>query len=329
LVAVNPGSNTITMFNIDPNDATNLTMVGKPVNTLGEFPTSLTLSAKLGQACVVNGGAKAGVSCFSMCAENGLTALDTSLRAFDLNQTTPPTGPANTVSQIFFNEDSSALLTTVKGNPAVNNTGFISVFPVVDSVVSTKDVRSSPEGTALLFGTALIAGTGNVFVTDAAFGSATLAISAGGNVAGSAKAAAAANVASTLATTKIANQHATCWATISELTKTAFVTDVGVNQLVEIDTTTGKLIKSLASTNGNPGMIDLVSAGNFIYALSPGNGTTKPAVTVFDVSKGSGSKLLHPCVDQNILLTYRAAAKEIQNFQPAGVPDSSQGMTFA
>lgn len=285
------------MFVIDPNDATNLTMVGKPVDTLGEFPTSLTLSAKLGQACVVNGGAKAGVSCFAMCNESGLTPLDQSLRPFDLNQTTPPAGPANTVSQIFFNEDSSALLTTVKGNPAVNNTGFISVFPVVNNLVATKDVRSSPEGTALLFGTALIAGTSNVFVTDAAFGSATLAISSAGSVGGSSsKAAAAANVASTLATTKIANQHATCWATISELTKTAFVTDVGVNQLVEIDTTSGKIIKSLESTNGNPGMIDLVSAGNFIYALSPGNGTTKPAVTVFDVSNGSGSKLPHPIV---------------------------------
>lgn len=285
------------MFNIDPNDATNLTMVGKPVDTLGEFPISVTLSSKLGQACVANGGAKAGVACFSMCAENGLTALDTSLRAFDIKQKTPPTGPANTVSQIFFNEDSSALLTTVKGDPAVNNTGFISVFPVVDSVVSTKDVRSSPSGTALLFGTALVPGSNNVFVTDAAFGSVTLAISPNGNVGGKAdKAAAAADVASTVATTKIDNQKATCWATISDVTKTAFVTDVGVNQLVEIDPASGDLIKSLASTNGNPGMIDLVSAGNFIYALSPGNGTTKPAVTVFDVSEGSGSKFPQlPC----------------------------------
>ena len=40
-------------------------------------------------------------------------------------------------------------------------------------------------------------------------------------------------------------------------------------------------------------MIDLVSAGNFIYALSPGNATTKAAVTVFDVSGGQGSKLIH------------------------------------
>jgi len=83
-----------------------------------------------------------------------------------------------------------------------------------------------------------------------------------------------------------------------------------VNHLVEVDTTTGQLVKELLSGNGNPGMIDLVSAGNFLYALSPGNGKVKAAVTVFDVSGGRGT------------------AKEIQNFSPAGVPDSAQGMAF-
>lgn len=63
-------------------------------------------------------------------------------------------------------------------------------------------------------------------------------------------------------------------------------------------------------TNGNPGMIDLVSAGHFVYALSPGNATTGAAVTVFDVSGGQGT------------------AKQIQNFSPTGVTDSAQGMTF-
>lgn len=57
-------------------------------------------------------------------------------------------------------------------------------------------------------------------------------------------------------------------------------------------------------------MIDLVSKGNFVYALSPGNKTTKAAVTVFDVSGGQGT------------------AKQIQNFNPTGVEDSAQGMTF-
>jgi hypothetical protein len=272
------------MFDIDSKDPTKLTMVGQPADTLGEFPMSVTLSATLNQACVANSGAKAGITCFSMCATNGLKALDTSLRAFDINQTTPPVGPTNTVSQTFFNEDSTALITTVKGNPAVNNTGFLSLFPVVNNSVSSQDIRSSPAGTAVLFGTALIPNSTNIFVTDASFGSATLSISAD-------------NIAVVSASTKIADQAATCWATISDVTKSGFVTDVAVNHLVEVDTTSGRLIRELNSTNGNPGMVDLVSAGNFIYALSPGNATTKAAVTVFDISGGQGSKLTWAWLD--------------------------------
>lgn len=59
---------------------------------------------------------------------------------------------------------------------------------------------------------------------------------------------------------------------------------------MEIDTASGGIIRTLKLNNGNPGMIDLVSAGKFVYALSPGNGTIKAAVTVFDVSGGRGSK---------------------------------------
>jgi hypothetical protein len=279
------------MFTIDSTDPTKLTMVGQPADTLGEFPMSVTLSTTLNQACVANSGAKAGIACFSMCPTNGLKALDTSLRAFNINQTTPPVGPTNTVSQTFFNADSTALLTTVKGNPTVNNTGFLSVFPVVNNSVSAEDVRSSPAGTAVLFGTALIPNSSDIFITDASFGTATLAISSG-------------NIATVAASTNIADQVATCWAAFSDVTKSAFVTDVAVNHLVEVDTSSGKLIRELNLTNGNPGMIDLVSAGNFIYALSPGNATTKAAVTVFDVSGGQGSKLLPLYEDWTTVLTW-------------------------
>lgn len=79
------------------------------------------------------------------------------------------------------------------------------------------------------------------------------------------------------------------------MTGTAFVTDVAVNHLVEIDTATGQIVKDLESTNGNPGMIDLVIAGRFIYTLSPGNATTKTSVAVFDVSGGRGCKLYSIC----------------------------------
>lgn len=290
----------MTMFTINQDDPTVLKMVGKPVYTQGDFPVSVTLSTLLGQACVANTGAKAGVACFSMCTTMGLTPLDMNLRPFDLNQSTPPVGPFNTVSQVFFNEDSTALMTTVKGDPTVNNTGFISVIPVHNGQPDgRREVRSSPKGlpnnSAVLFGTANIPGnTSALFVTDASFGSATLIFDDR-------------NRASISAETLITDQVATCWASISDTTQTAFITDVKVNHLVEVDFTSGNLIRELNSTNGNLGMIDLVSAGNFIYALSPGNQTH---VAVFDVSGGPGT------------------AKEVQNFLVPGAGSASQGMTF-
>lgn len=198
------------------------------------------------------------------------------------------------MSHVLFNEDSSLLLTTVKGDPTKpGQNGFISAFPVENGAVSRQETRSSPNGTAVLFGTANVDST-TVVATDASFGAATLTQS---------------QTSFTLRSkTPIGNQKATCWAAFSPLTKTVFVTDVGVNHLVEIDPNDGSIVKQLELTNGNPGMIDLAAAGKFVYALSPANGTK---VGVFDVSGGKG------------------AVKEVQNFQVAaeGNSASSMGMT--
>lgn len=296
--AVNAGSNTLSMFTIDAVDATKLTLLGQPVNTAGDFPVTLAVSTRHKLACVGNTGAKAGIACASFSAKTGLSAMDT-LRPFSLNQVTPPTGPLNTVADTFFNGNQSVLFTTIKGDPTVNNTGFLSAFSVTPrGKVSTQETRSSPAGTAVLFGTVGIPGTNNLLATDASFGAAIIGLSGG----------TAPNKGTVLASAKIADQAATCWATVSHATKTGFVTDVAVNHLIEIDVTTGAIIKELALANGNPGMIDLEAAGKFIYALSPGSANATSKVAVFDVSGGKGN------------------AKAIQNFGLKGVGPRAQGM---
>lgn len=278
-------------------------MVGAPVSVPGEFPVTVAASAKNQLVCVGTTGTINGVSCSSF-STKGLTPMD-SLRSFDINQTTPPMGPTNTVSQLFFSLDESRLFATVKGDPTVNNTGFFSVFPVEGktwrsaATLATTDIRSSPSGTAVLFGSKDIPGTSNVFVTDASFGGAVLAVDF------------ASNTASTIAKQEVEGQAATCWSTISGVTGTAFVADVGVNRLVEMSLTDASIVSELdLSGNGDPGLIDLEAAGNFIYALSPGNGTTQAAVTVVDVSGGAGS------------------GKQVQHFQlgAMGVDKNAQGM---
>lgn len=282
LFAVNAGSNTVTMFAIDAQDPTKLTMVGKPVAVPAEFPTTVAASQKNKMVCVGSTGAKAGVSCSRFSAQ-GMQAMD-ALRPFDLGQTTPPVGPTNTVSQVFFSNDEKTLFTTVKGDPPKNNTGFLAAFAVqpgcgrggAGGAVAAKGMMSSPKGTAVLFGASTIPGSSDLFVTDASFGAAVLSV-------GGAGAGAHAKAATIKGMGMVDGQKATCWATVSAATQTAFVTDVGTNRLVEMSLADASIQGEIdLSANGDPGLIDLKAAGNFIYALSPGNGTTQAAVTVVD-----------------------------------------------
>jgi len=266
---------------ISAQDPTKLTILGQPISVRGEFPNTVAASAKNKLVCVGSTGAIAGISCSSF-SESGLSPMD-ELREFDIGQRTPPIGPTNTVSQTFFSHDESFLFTTVKGDPAVNKTGFLSTFPVsrnscnsTSAVLSRSETRSSPQDTAVLFGSANIPWTNNVFVTDASFGAAILSFDR------------TQGIASLVSKQAIEGQMATCWATVSSFTKTAFVTDVGTNRIVEMSLKDAHIISQVdLSQNGDPGLIDLRAAGEFLYALSPGNGTTQAAVTVVKVSGGS------------------------------------------
>jgi hypothetical protein len=300
IFAVNSASNTVSMLAINPHDPLCLTLVGQPVAVPGEFPNTVSASTKNKLVCVATTGAVAGVSCATF-SHQGIGAMD-KLRPFDIGQSTPPKGPLNTVSQTLFSDDETKLLTMVKGDPTANNTGFVSVFDVqqqqgCEASLSTREVRSSPNGTAVLFGTARIPGSTSLFATDASFGAAVVSVDQRGK-------------ATAPSQQKIDGQKATCWATFSPATDSAFVTDVGVNRLVEMSTKDASIIKEYdLSTNQEPGMIDLFSAGNFVYALAPGNGTTGAAITVMDVSGGQGK------------------AKQVQRFSLAGFAGSAaQGM---
>ncbi|MCJ1307980.1 hypothetical protein MMC25_001630 [Agyrium rufum] len=314
IFAINPGSSDLSVFAMNPKNPLSLIQLGKPRPTNGDFPVTLGVSEKNSLVCVGNSGALSGISCAKFCSSTGLGDFD-ALRPFNLGQTTPPSGPFNGIADSFFSEDESMLITTVKGNmPSANGSaasfpGFMSVFPVNagNGVTgpqlgsASTEVRTSPPGTGVLFGTVPIPGAKDnaLFVTDALFGAGIMTIS------GKSKAAAL------TARTPIAGQMATCWVTISLVSKTAFVTDVAVNSLTEMDLSTGKIIKHYLLTNGNFGMTDLESGGNFIYALSVAVPEKQAAtmVTVFDVSGGPGT------------------AKQIQNYEIGmGVIGNAQGM---
>src|SRR5262249_38320342 len=145
-------------------------------------------------------------------------------RLLGLNQTNPPTGPQNTVSDILFNHDQSQLLVSVKGDP--NGTvGFIANFDVSGRSplsLSANPVKSTPENGVLPFSMTVVGKSGDtVMNTDAAFG---VSISKfdpkSGNILSSSSVA-------------INNQTATCWSSISPRTHSIYVTDVGNANVTE------------------------------------------------------------------------------------------------
>lgn len=252
---MNAGSNTLSMFAIDEADPTKLTLVGQPVSVLGEFPNTVAASDKNKLVCVASSSAKAGISCTSFSAQ-GIGTMD-GLRTINLQQTTPPVGPTNTVSQVFFSNDESTLFTTVKGDPTKNNTWFLGSFRVYDigsyTSVAEQGIMSSQEGTAVLFGPSAIPGSNDLFVTDASFGAAVLYVDP------------QKGIATIKGKTTIDGQSATFWVAISPVTNTAFVTDAGVNRVVEMSMTDASIVAIVdLSVNGDPGHTDLRTAGNFL-----------------------------------------------------------------
>lgn len=203
------------LFSIDTKDPTELTMIGQHVDTMGDIPRKNNI------ACLGNSGAQAGIACFSMNYRQGLKPLSEFPIVFSLNQTTQPVGPFNTFSHVFFNQDETMLFTTVKGGPIKKTTGFLSMLPAQKGGIGTQGIRSSTPGTQALFGTT-IPDFNNILAKDAAFGVGAATASTNGTPA-------------IVHKTTIGSQSATCWAAVSPMRKTAFVTDIGMDNLVEVD----------------------------------------------------------------------------------------------
>jgi hypothetical protein len=292
------------MFTINPTDPTQLTMIGTPTNTLGEFPVAVAFSQKHGTACVLNSGGQSNLGCFAV-SNQGLTPLTDTVRSLGLNQTNPPTGPAKTVSDILFNQDQSQLVVSVKGDPTATP-GFIANFAVTQEscgiALSAQPVKSTPDKGVLPFSMTLVGISGDILLnTDAAFGvsvsnfdATTGAISASSSVA-------------------LDNQTATCWSSFSPKTGSFFVTDVGRGIVTElsVDATgpTAKIVHtySLQASALIDSNVASTIVGDFLYILDPPGG----AVHV-------------------LALSTPGKAKEIQTFNAkdgvADLPISVQGM---
>ncbi|TDL16576.1 hypothetical protein BD410DRAFT_808023 [Rickenella mellea] len=261
LVAVNPGSNTVSMFSINPENPIDMKLIGGPVSSEGEFPMSVALNKNGTMACVLNGGAVNGVMCYSIDQNMGLMAMNNSLRSLGLNQTTPPAGPAGTTSHIVFSEDNTKLIASVKGTPP-NDPGFLATWDISpdDGSLSQDFTKATPsQGGLLPFSMTVIPGKNAILATDAGVGFDIFDFSGGNNASSS--------------IVPIEGQKATCWSSFSEKTGNFYLTDIGTATVTEVnvdDNLKGSIVKQYPQTAGS-GTIDNdianVGGNDFMYVL--------------------------------------------------------------
>ncbi|TGO22027.1 hypothetical protein BPAE_0187g00160 [Botrytis paeoniae] len=268
LFTVNAGSKTLAMFSIGSNDFLHPHMVGRPVDTMGEIPVAVAYSPKLKTACVLNGGAVAGISCFLAHYSKGLSAIG-SFRPIALNQTTPPVGPAGTVSDLLFNPSQTTLLASVKGNGLAP--GSFIAYPVSQSnnSISSIPIISEPPQVRLNFGISFLGSDHRLAVSDPAIGASLVSISSSSIV--------TADVPIT-----VAGESAVCWTEYNRKREELYLMDVAVSDITVVDAKTGAIKKGIQQDDAGLGSLDARLGGDFLYVLK--------SASEIDVIKTSGGK---------------------------------------
>ncbi|KAF8903685.1 hypothetical protein CPB84DRAFT_1773887 [Gymnopilus junonius] len=210
LAAVNAGSNTVSLFSINPEDPTRLTLLGRPIPSGGDFPQSVAFNSKGTDVCVLNGGKVNGVNCFVTHPIFGLFPKANNIRLLNRNQTTPPT-----------------VIAAVKGIPPIP--GFIATWTIgFDGLLSSQYIKSTPaEGGALPFSLTPIPGTNAILATDPALGFEIFNFASNNNRNSQL-------VAASSTVTTVPGQAAICWSTYSPKSGNFYLIDAALDIVTEI-----------------------------------------------------------------------------------------------
>lgn len=167
-------------------------------------------------------------SCFKIDPSQGLSSLANTNRALNLNQTTPATGPAGSVSHVVFSEDNKQLIASVKGVPPTP--GFLAVWDVADDGSLSEDFQTVTPGAGglLPFSMTIIPGKNAILATDAGIGFDIFdfGTAAGGN---------SSTAGNRSSVTAIDGQGATCWSSFSPKTGNFYLTDIETSLVTEVN----------------------------------------------------------------------------------------------
>jgi len=265
LAAVNPGSNTLAVFTINPDMPSQISMIGHPVPSGGEFPISVAINKDGNEVCVLNGGAVNGVNCYTVDSKSGLTVKPNTLRALNVNQTTPANGPAGSLSQVIFSEDGKYLVASIKGIPPTP--GFLALWDIMeDGILSQNLTKVYPgQGGLLPFSMTPIPGTTAILATDAGVGFDIFDLSNIQEASNSSK----------TTVIPIAGQSATCWSSYSPKTGNFYLTDIGTSIVTEVNVDQnlkGSIVKQypqMANSATIDNDIASINGNDFFYVLQP------------------------------------------------------------
>lgn len=224
LFVVNPGSNSLSMFIINPMNATDLTLISVEP-TYGWFPISVTVNSKY--ACVLTGGNQTGIRCFTY-NSSGLfiiPSFDRDLTSF-ISQTVPPTGVPNTFSEILFTADDRALIVSVKGSNKFSR-GYLLFYKITNdgAILSSQPTLQTPPAGIFPFSMTLVGQNGLLITDPGARGVLTQNYSSiDGTITNSILTPIDASVAGAL-----------CWSTYSSMTGNYYVIGLSPAAIVELN----------------------------------------------------------------------------------------------
>ncbi|KAH7259236.1 uncharacterized protein BKA55DRAFT_673580 [Fusarium redolens] len=272
LFTVNAGSNTLAAFHIPKENPAHPVLLGEPVGTVGTVPNTVAYSPKNKLACVANTGTKPGVQCFTVSSCDGLKPQGNLKPLPVFNQTSPPTGPPNTVSNILFNPSETALFVTIKGNGM--ESGFVYAYKVENGRVSEEAVKSQPKNLPVAFGMGFISKHSAVISTPA-YGAAFVSIAEDLTV-------------SIKTNITVPKQIATCWTATSADSGSVYLLDVAVPDVATLNAETMTIGRTLPGYAAGKGNFDAIISGSKLYALQ-----AAPAIAVFDLKHSSyGPKVI-------------------------------------
>ena len=164
LFVINPGSNSLSMFLINPSDATKLTLISvEPV--YGSYPISVAVNSKY--ACTLTGGQVTGIRCFTYSSTGLLivSSFDRDLTKY-VSKTVPITIPLRTMSEILFSADNRALIVAVKGDiPKLTGHLLFFLLNPDNTELATDPVQQRPKNAVFPFSMTLV-GENGLLVTD-------------------------------------------------------------------------------------------------------------------------------------------------------------------